>query len=103
MKKIICISIILIIISFIPIIHQEITTCSVFGYDHLISPKVITSADSCSTSILSSLLIPGVQLSRVFHFNSVYLNYFLITLFNFVFYIVLGKLILLIAKNKYEK
>jgi len=99
MKKIIYISIVLTLIGFVPIIHQEISSCSAFGFSHLASPAVITTADSCSTSIFASTLTLGVQLSRIFHFNSVYLNYFLLAFLNFIFYIILGKLIIIVNKK----
>ncbi len=83
-------------------VHQELSGCSAFGFDHLVSPLVITTADSCSTSIVASTLIPGVQLSRIFHFDSVYLNYLLLAFLNLIIYVGLGRLILFV-NNKRKK
>ncbi len=103
MKKIIIIPIALTIVGFIPVIHQEFSGCSAFGYEHLVSSSVITTADSCNTSILAFTLIPSVQLSRIIHFDSVYLNYFFLAIFSFVFYVSLVKIILLMSNKRSKR
>ena len=89
MRKAAYLAIILILVAFIPIIQQEYSGCSVFGYDHLVSKSVITTADSCSTTLISLPLLPGVILSLLFSSNSAYLNYIFIGLVSGLFYIVL--------------
>lgn len=98
MKKIIYIALILTLVGFIPVLHQELTGCSAFGYNHLVSQSVITTADSCATSILAVPLIPSVQLSLLLHFNSVYINYFFLGVISLLLYTLIGYLFIKIKK-----
>lgn len=100
MKKIIYIAIILTLVGFIPVIHQEIAGCSAFGYDHLGSPAVITTADSCFTGFLAIPLIPSVQLSRLLSSDSAYANYFFLGITSILLYTLAGYIVLKI--NKYN-
>lgn len=102
MKKILYFAIILTIIAFIPVMHQEATGCSAFAYEHLVSPSVISTADSCLTSILAIPFIPSIQLSLFFPFNSVYLNYIFLGITSFFFYLFIGWVIMKLLKNKLE-
>lgn len=103
MKKIISISIIFTLIGFIPVIHQELTGCSTFGYDHLVSPAVITSADSCITSLLAISLTPSVQLSRLIFFDSAYVHYFFLGVVSILIYSLIGFIIIKIKKTTSEE
>lgn len=100
MKKIIYIAIIVTLIGFIPVIHQELTGCSAFGYDHLASPAVMTTSDSCSTTFFAVPLIPSVQLSRVLFSNSAYINYLLLAITSIILYSGIGYIIMRVIKRK---
>jgi hypothetical protein len=99
MKKVIYIAIALTLIGFIPVVHQELAGCSVFG-DYLVSSTVVTTADSCATSMLAIPLIPSLQLSRLFPLGSAYLGYAFIGITSILIYTLIGGLLIRIKSAK---